>query len=652
MKHYYSLTAVLLVLGTAGAASANTLDYSWYEQLFGEPVTAGATGTPMRASQVPLDMDIITQADISRSAARDIPDLLRHIPGVSVRRNGNGWADVAIRGYNQPMSSRLLVLLNGRQVYQEDYGYVNWSLIPVQLSEIRQIEVVRGPNTALYGFNATSGVVNIITNNALYDNAGNAGVNYGLHHYGAASLTASRKMSDKVGVNVSVGGWSEDENVKTTGGLLGNQVITDPQNYTGRVDTLMQVTDKTQLGFSASDARSDEAAFIYGSNTNNTRMQERSFQGQLSSETDYGLISLQAYHTLSQKTFDNLIDNESAIHLNDFQLSDVFKIGTDHTFRAQAGYRDVSSDIFPLRNSGDTLDYHIASVSGLWNWKITDQVSLTNALRFDEFMMDRNGAVLLGPFTAGQYDRDTSGYSVNSGIVYTPNKRDTWRASYARGVDLPSVAELAIQLPVGGNYLVGSPQLDIGENHHFSVGYEHKIPEYQLTAKTTAFYQINNDMISSISPFAALAIPFNAIDSKVLGGEVALDGKFSDAWDWGIAYSYSNVSEDVAATATPLRQSYGSSNANHMVDAKLGYSSGPWTADTSLTYYSHFNTQATVPMRVDGELQLDGRVSYQITPQLTTAFTVIGATDDSWSQTGGGVVEAERQAFVTLNYKF
>lgn len=99
-------------------ASAQTLDYSTLEQVFHEPVTASATGQPQRASDAPVNMVIVTQDDIRRSGAVTIPDVLQYVPGVDVRRYGIADAEVGIRGYNQPYNPRLLVLVNGRQVYR------------------------------------------------------------------------------------------------------------------------------------------------------------------------------------------------------------------------------------------------------------------------------------------------------------------------------------------------------------------------------------------------------------------------------------------------------------------------------------------------------------------------------------------------------
>ena len=120
-------TAMLLTAG--GTAHAQSIDYGALESLFGEPVTTSVTGSPQRASEVPASMTIITADEIRRSGARDIPGILRHVAGVDVLQWTNDQADVAVRGYNQVFSPRLLVLLDGRQVYTDYYGYTPWSAI-------------------------------------------------------------------------------------------------------------------------------------------------------------------------------------------------------------------------------------------------------------------------------------------------------------------------------------------------------------------------------------------------------------------------------------------------------------------------------------------------------------------------------------------
>ena len=171
--------ALALTLGAAHGACAQSIDHGALEQLFNEPVTTSATGSPQRATDVPVDMSIITADDIKRSGATDLPTILSRVAGVDVLNWSAGDADVSVRGYNQAFSPRLLVLIDGRAIYLDDYGRTAWSNLPVTLTEIRQIEVVKGPNTALFGFNAAAGVINIITYNPLYDTINTASVNGG-----------------------------------------------------------------------------------------------------------------------------------------------------------------------------------------------------------------------------------------------------------------------------------------------------------------------------------------------------------------------------------------------------------------------------------------------------------------------------------------
>jgi outer membrane receptor for ferrienterochelin and colicins len=202
-------TGVCFLIGmmTGANVSAQSLDYRAMEQLFGEPVTASATGKPQRQSDAPVNMEIITQDDIRRSGATSIPDVLQFVQGVDVRRTGMAGVDVGIRGYNQPHNTRLLVLVDGRQVFSDDFNHMAWSTIPVQLEEIRQIEVVKGPNSALYGFNAVSGVINIITYDPLRERVNVGTLRGGTQDYAGGSLVGTGQFGENAAVRLSLGGF-------------------------------------------------------------------------------------------------------------------------------------------------------------------------------------------------------------------------------------------------------------------------------------------------------------------------------------------------------------------------------------------------------------------------------------------------------------
>ncbi len=106
---------------------------------------------------------VITQDDIQRSGAANIPDVLRMAPGVDVAQiDANAWA-IAIRGFNSRYVTKILVLIDGRDIYSPVFGGVYWDQIDVPLEDIERIEVIRGPGGTTWGANAVNGVINIIT---------------------------------------------------------------------------------------------------------------------------------------------------------------------------------------------------------------------------------------------------------------------------------------------------------------------------------------------------------------------------------------------------------------------------------------------------------------------------------------------------------
>ncbi|MDG1480225.1 MAG: TonB-dependent receptor [Myxococcota bacterium] len=123
--------------------------------------------TASRYGQSPLDspstISVVSGQDIRMSGATNIPDLLRRAVGVEVMSLSGGQSDVSIRGFNQEISNKVLILIDGRSVYWDILATPLWGTLPISLVEIDRIEITRGPGSAVYGANAVTGVVNIIT---------------------------------------------------------------------------------------------------------------------------------------------------------------------------------------------------------------------------------------------------------------------------------------------------------------------------------------------------------------------------------------------------------------------------------------------------------------------------------------------------------
>ncbi len=142
---------------------------------------------------------VITQEDIRRSGATNIPDLLRMVPGLDVAQiNSNTWA-VSARGFNGRFSNELLVMVDGRSVYSPTTGGVFWDTLDLPLEDIERIEVIRGPGGTIWGANAVNGVISIFTKKAADTpgamavvGGGNVDQAFGTVQYGGEIGTASQ----------------------------------------------------------------------------------------------------------------------------------------------------------------------------------------------------------------------------------------------------------------------------------------------------------------------------------------------------------------------------------------------------------------------------------------------------------------------------
>jgi iron complex outermembrane recepter protein len=165
-------------------------------------VTANWRAQPI--SEAPSNVYVISAADIQQSGATDLPTLLRRVPGLSVIEMSGGDFNVAMRGNNQQRANRVLLLIDGRSSYVDTQGLVPWKTLPVSLLEIKQIEVLKGPASVIYGFNAFDGVINIITKDPR-DMAGTT-LQAGAGEYGTVRSAAIHGgQAGSVGYRLSVG---------------------------------------------------------------------------------------------------------------------------------------------------------------------------------------------------------------------------------------------------------------------------------------------------------------------------------------------------------------------------------------------------------------------------------------------------------------
>lgn len=133
----------------------------------GDVEVTTASKEPEEVWKTPAAVYVLTSEDIRRSGATSIPEVLRLVPGVQVSRIDNDHWAVGIRGFADQFSKSMLVMVDGRSLYAPLFAGVYWALQDgILLEDVERIEVIRGPGATIWGANAVTGVINIITKSA------------------------------------------------------------------------------------------------------------------------------------------------------------------------------------------------------------------------------------------------------------------------------------------------------------------------------------------------------------------------------------------------------------------------------------------------------------------------------------------------------
>jgi iron complex outermembrane receptor protein len=135
------------------------------EQLGNIEVTS-VSGRAQSLQQAAASIFVITQQDIRRSGATSLPEALRLAPTLQVAQTSAGQWAISARGFQDSISNKLLVLIDGRTIYSSLFAGVFWDANDVVLEDVDRIEVISGPGGTLWGANAVNGVINIVSRSA------------------------------------------------------------------------------------------------------------------------------------------------------------------------------------------------------------------------------------------------------------------------------------------------------------------------------------------------------------------------------------------------------------------------------------------------------------------------------------------------------
>ena len=212
-----------------------------------------------KLSQTAGAVYVITQEDIRRSGLSSIPELLRIVPGLQVARiDASSWA-ITSRGFNGRFADKMLVLIDGRSIYNHLYSGVYWEQNSVPLDDIERIEVIRGPGATMWGANAVNGVINIITKPARETQGVTVETGGGSEERGLGSIRYGGSAGDHILYRVEAEYFQDGPLSTSTGQAAHDQW--DSTQGGGRLD--WQVSERDAFSFEGDIYRGGAQQTVY-----------------------------------------------------------------------------------------------------------------------------------------------------------------------------------------------------------------------------------------------------------------------------------------------------------------------------------------------------------------------------------------------------
>ncbi len=199
--------------------------------VYKEQVVVTASKTEEELVNAPATVSIIGGQTLQNSGSTSYADQFRSVPGLNVTQTSARDINITSRGATSTLSTSELALVDGRSIYLDFFGFIAWDFLPVNPAEIKQIEVIRGPASAIWGANALNGVVNVITKTPRELQGGS--VTMGVGGFGRKTSTSDEgagglfyvngswaaAVNDRWAYKVSAGVYSQEPLARPTGAI-------------------------------------------------------------------------------------------------------------------------------------------------------------------------------------------------------------------------------------------------------------------------------------------------------------------------------------------------------------------------------------------------------------------------------------------------
>lgn len=211
------LFIITMLAASVRAQSASELDLLDFEDLLNVDVITVSSRKPLTKKQVPGNVTVFNESEIANSGARNLIDLLRLVPGLSFGYNDQNGVGLGVRG-NWAHEGKALLVIDGMPMNETLYGSMG-QMFDFPISQIKQIEVIRGPGASFYGGFAELAVISIKTKATEGYRGAEISATGGLVSSGAGTMNAS-----------AMAGWANNGAFATLS-VFGGSYIRGEGNY-------------------------------------------------------------------------------------------------------------------------------------------------------------------------------------------------------------------------------------------------------------------------------------------------------------------------------------------------------------------------------------------------------------------------------------
>ncbi len=639
------------------------------EELLNRKITS-VSKKPQQLKEISSAVYVINQDEIKRSGATTIPEILRMAPGVHVARiDSNKWS-VSIRGFSDIFANDLLVMIDGRSIYNLLFGGVYWDVQDTMIEDIERVEVIRGPGATVWGANAVNGVINIITKKAKDTQGGLVSAAYGSEAQGFGGIRYGGKLGHDNYFRLYAKAQKQDNSKLQAGG---DAYDGRHQEQTGfKIDLAENSDDPVTLqgdfyhGVNRIVSRTDSLMpFVFDQNKNDheivrggnvlTRWQHKI--------SDTSNTSLQLYYDYNYRSSGVMTQ---ARHTVDIDFQHVFKYDSWNEVTWGAGYRFSGDDM----NGTFIVDVQPAERNThLYSGFIQDEVSL-----LDDTVKLTAGIKL--------------SHNDFSGFEYQPTARALWRfsdkqsiwASFSRAVRTPSrfdqngiINNTIPGIPVPTVLTVqGNPGFNSERMYAYEVGYRALITD-NLHVDVAVFYNDYDNLRGSgmLTPSCQpsggfppcfspedthfnvpVSLGENNLKGETYGGEFTVRWKMNDVFSVNGSYSLLQMQiHSKQGIQSDEREEHGS--PQHI--ASLQPSFKLWK-DLSLDFWIRYTDQIR-SIDIPNVVNIDTRLSWKPVKDLEVSLVGQNILEESHqefitSQSNAPATRVERGVYGQIRWQF